>query len=175
MLPVGAEVEVRSDDPGFEGSFYEATVTGHLISSDGDGGGRRYTLAYSTLLAEEGGPLKETADAADVRPRPPPEENAGAARRGFAIWDMVEAFHNDGWWAGVVSAVPPPPVTGDRRRGVYEVTFPTSRETMVFEETALRPHRVFQDGRWVPAAEVVSAFALSFLPLRSVINVADLV
>ncbi|KAM0867856.1 hypothetical protein ACQ4PT_041712 [Festuca glaucescens] len=149
MLPVGAEVEVRSDEPGFEDSFYEATVAGHLISRRC----RRYTLAYSTLLAEEGGPLKETADAADVRPRPPREEIAGAASRGFAICEMVEAFHSDGWWAGVVSAVPPP-VTGDRRHGVYEVTFPTSREIMEFEETALRPHRVFQDGRWVPAAEV---------------------
>ncbi|CAM0875952.1 unnamed protein product [Alopecurus aequalis] len=149
MFPVGAEVEVRSDDPGFEGSFYETTVAGHLISRSGRG--RWYTLAYSTLLAEEGGRLKETAAAADVRPRPPPGENA---RTGFAICDMVEAFHNEGWWAGVVSAVPPPTVTGDRPRGVYKVTFPTSRETMEFEETALRPHRVFKDGRWVPAAEV---------------------
>uniref|UniRef100_A0ACD6A335 Uncharacterized protein n=1 Tax=Avena sativa TaxID=4498 RepID=A0ACD6A335_AVESA len=150
MLPVGAEVEVRTDDPGFEGSFYEATVTGHLIS----GGGRcRYTLAYSTLVAEDGSPLKETAAAADVRPRPPPEENAGAAPREFAIFEMMEAFHNDGWWAGVVSAVPPPGA-GDCPRGIYQVTFPSSREIMEFEETALRPHRVFEDGQWVPAAEV---------------------
>uniref|UniRef100_A0ACD5X4W4 Uncharacterized protein n=1 Tax=Avena sativa TaxID=4498 RepID=A0ACD5X4W4_AVESA len=147
MFPVGAEVEVRSDDPGFEGSFYEATVTGHLSTR---GGGHRYTLAYSTLVAEDGGPLKETAAAADLRPRPPPEENA---RREFAICEMVEAFHNDGWWAGVVSAVPLA-VAGDRPRGAYEVTFPTSREKMEFEETALRRHRVFEDGRWVPAAEV---------------------
>ncbi|VAH24744.1 unnamed protein product [Triticum turgidum subsp. durum] len=36
------------------------------------------------------------------------------------------------------------------------VTFPTSRETLEFQEADLRPHRVFEDGRWVPAAEVVS-------------------
>ncbi|XBI87684.1 hypothetical protein VPH35_025731 [Triticum aestivum] len=70
---------------------------------------------------------------------------------------MVEAFHNDGWWAGVVFAVVPPPVmAGDRRqpRACYRVTFPTSRETLEFGEADLRPQRVFEDGRWVPAAEV---------------------
>uniref|UniRef100_A0ACD5ZYL3 Uncharacterized protein n=1 Tax=Avena sativa TaxID=4498 RepID=A0ACD5ZYL3_AVESA len=134
-LPVGAEAEMRSADPGFLGSFYEVTITGHLVSSG------RYTVVYSTLLGDDGRLLEETAAAADVRPRPPP-----FAGRGFAVHDTVEALHNEGWWAGVVSAVPRP--------GVYEVAFPTSREKMEFEETALRPHCVFQAGRWVPAAEV---------------------
>ncbi|KAI4968724.1 hypothetical protein ZWY2020_046054 [Hordeum vulgare] len=145
LLPVGAEVEVRSDDPGFAGSFYEATVDGHLPS-----GG--YTVAYATLLADDGDdePLRETAAAANVRPRPPPHE----AGRGFAVHEMVEAFHNDGWWAGVVSAVLPSPVMAGDRRASYRVAFPTSRETLEFVETDLRPQRVFEDGRWVPAAEV---------------------
>ncbi|KAM0831217.1 hypothetical protein ACQ4PT_065708 [Festuca glaucescens] len=57
MLPVGADAEVRSsDDPGFDGSFYEVTVTGHC--------GRGYTVVYSTLVAEDGGPLEEAAAAA---------------------------------------------------------------------------------------------------------------
>ena len=90
LFPVSAEVEVRSDDPGFQAAFYEATVAAHLY-------GNRYML-----LVQERGPLKDTAAAADVRPRPPPtEENAPAKE--FAIYDMVEAFHNDRWWAGVVS------------------------------------------------------------------------
>jgi hypothetical protein len=142
-LPVGAEAEVRSDDPGFVGSFYEVTVTGHVVSR----GGGRYTVAYSTLVAEDGGPLEETAAAGDVRPRPPRER-----RREFAVHEAVEAFHNEGWWAGVVSAVPPP-VAG--APSVYQVAFPTSRETMEFEVAALRPHRVFQAGQWVPDAEAV--------------------
>ncbi|KAM3373206.1 hypothetical protein ACQJBY_019914 [Aegilops geniculata] len=152
LLPVGAEVEVRSDDPGFAGSFYEATVAGHLLS-----GGRRgrYTVEYTTLLADDGDDesLTETAAAANVRPRPPPVEERD---REFAVHEMVEAFHNDGWWAGVVSAVLPlPVVAGDRRQPrAYVVTFPTSRETLEFREADLRPHRVFEDGRWVPAAEV---------------------
>lgn len=71
--------------------------------------------------------------------------------------DMVEAFHNEGWWSGVVTGLPLPldvlPV--DPRRRVYTVAFPTSREVMEFEEAALRPHRVFRRGSWVPAADVV--------------------
>ncbi|KAM3393247.1 hypothetical protein ACQJBY_014103 [Aegilops geniculata] len=151
LLPVGAEVEVRSDDPGFAGSFYEATVAGHLLSAGRRG---RYTVAYTTLLADDGDdePLTETAAAGNVRPRPPPSD----AGREFAVHEMVEAFHNDGWWAGVVSAVLPRPVmAGDRRQPrAYVVTFPTSRETLEFGEADLRPHRVFEGGRWVPAAEV---------------------
>jgi hypothetical protein len=72
---------------------------------------------------------------------------------------MVEAFHNDGWWAGVVSAfspaVPEDETSERPRRRVYRVCFPTTRELLEFEETALRPNRVFQGERWVPAAEAV--------------------
>ncbi|CAM0948152.1 unnamed protein product [Alopecurus aequalis] len=138
-LPVGTEAEVRNADPGFHGSFYEVIVTGHLTAHD------LYTVLYTTLVADDGGPLEETAAAADVRPRPPRE-----GRREFAIHECVEALHNEGWWAGVVFAVRPP-VAGAPM--VYQVAFPTSRETMEFQETSLRPHRVFEAGRWVAAAE----------------------
>jgi hypothetical protein len=114
-------------------------------------------VVYSTLVAEDGGPLEEAAAAADVRPRPPRE-----GRREFAVHEAVEALHHDGWWAGVVSAARQP-VAGATR--VYEVTFPTSRETMEFEETAMRRRRVFQAGRWVPAAEAVSGLAPLFYKL----------
>ncbi|CAM0953119.1 unnamed protein product [Alopecurus aequalis] len=147
-LPVGAAAEVRSEDPGFAGSFYEVTIKGHLTSH----GRRFYTILYATLVAEDGGPLVETVAAADVRPRPPPPRE-GMRRRGFALLEAVEAFHNDGWWAGVVSAVPPPVAAAGAPR-VYEVAFPTSREKLEFEQTALRPHLVYQSGRWVPAADV---------------------
>ncbi|KAI4968955.1 hypothetical protein ZWY2020_046285 [Hordeum vulgare] len=149
VLPVGAEVEVRNEDPGFAGSFYEATVTGHLPPSSDDGG-RRYTVVYSTLEGDDGEPLQEAAAAACVRPRPP----RAAPRRRFAVHDMVEALHNEGWWAGVVSRAPQAPaVAGADPRRVYEVAFPTSRETIEFQEADLRPHRQFVGGRWVPAAK----------------------
>ncbi|XP_037475066.1 DUF724 domain-containing protein 3-like [Triticum dicoccoides] len=160
MLPVGAEVEVRNEDPGFAGSFYEATVAAHLPSSPSSsdrGGNKCYTVVYSTLEGDDGEPLQEAAAAASVRPRPP-----RAAPRRFAVHDMVEALHSEGWWAGVVSAVAPAPAVagGDLRRRprrVYQVAFPTSRETIEFQEADLRPHREFVAGRWVPAAKADNA------------------
>ncbi|WVZ90496.1 hypothetical protein U9M48_036794 [Paspalum notatum var. saurae] len=139
LLPVGAEVEVRSDDPGFAGAFFEATVVAAL-----DAGG--YLVRYDTLETEacDGTPLVEPAAAAHVRPRPPPP-----GRREFALHEAVDALHNEGWWSGVVSAVPPPPVGAGR----YEVTFPTSREVMPFEAAELRPRLVFKAGKWVPFAD----------------------
>ena len=150
MLPmrIGSEAEVRSDDPGFVGSFYEATVIRRYLTSRGRG---YYTVRYSRLVTDDQRPLEETAAAADVRPRPPGEES----RREFSLYEAVEAFQNDGWWAGIVSAVLPP-VAGVPRK--YQVALPTSRETVEFEETDLRSHRVYQAqaGCWVPASEVVS-------------------
>ncbi|RLM58589.1 uncharacterized protein C2845_PM18G05450 [Panicum miliaceum] len=155
LFPLGAPVEVCSDDSGFAGSFYEATVVGYQP------GGAGYVVAYSTLSRSGAGgsPLRERVAAADVRSRPPP-----APPRGFAVHEMVEAFHNDGWWAGVVCAVPPAAPedeTAERpRRRVYTVCFPTSRELLEFEEAALRPNRVFQGERWVPAAEAENGIPL---------------
>ncbi|CAO2152073.1 unnamed protein product [Urochloa humidicola] len=157
LFPVGAAVEVRSDEDGFEGCYYEATVVGYQRSGLG------YVIAYATLSRsrDRGSPLQEPAAVADVRPRPPP-----APPRAFARHEMVEALHNDGWWAGVVCSAPPPvgaaapeaegEAAEERPRPVYKVCFPTSREVLEFEETALRPNRVFRGGRWVPAVEAVS-------------------
>uniref|UniRef100_A0A0D9VW22 Agenet domain-containing protein n=1 Tax=Leersia perrieri TaxID=77586 RepID=A0A0D9VW22_9ORYZ len=154
LFAIGAEVEVGStDDPGFAGSFYEGTVEAHL-----SGG---YVVAYSTLESDDdadggsggGRPLREEVRAAEVRPRPtgldPPAE-------GFAMHEMVEAFHNEGWWSGVVTALPLPLDVGParQRRRVYTVAFPTSREVMEFDEAALRPLQVFRRRRWIPAAHL---------------------
>jgi len=147
LFPVGAEVEVRSDDPGFVASYYEATVEGYQHSD------LSYVVAYSTLNRRDGGdsPLREVAAATNVRPRPP---HRPPPRRGFAMHDMVDAFHNGGWWAGVVVCAVPPPEddTAHRPCRVYRVCFPTSRELLDLEETALRPSRVFLDDCWLPAA-----------------------
>ncbi|CAM0145540.1 unnamed protein product [Urochloa decumbens] len=156
LFPLGAAVEVRSDEDGFAGSFYEATVVGY------DPSGLSYVVAYATLSRSRdgGSPLREPAAVADVRPRPPT-----APPRAFAPHEMVEAFHNDGWWAGVVCAAPPPvgpeaEGAEERHRRVYKVCFPTSRELLEFEEKALRPNRVFRGDRWVSAAEVESVTPL---------------
>ncbi|CAO2144011.1 unnamed protein product [Urochloa humidicola] len=76
LFPLGAAVEVRSDEDGFEGCFYEATVVGYQRRGLG------YVVAYATLIRSRDGasPLLEAAAAADVRPLPPPRRR-GRSRR----------------------------------------------------------------------------------------------
>ncbi|CAL5091893.1 unnamed protein product [Urochloa decumbens] len=160
QFPIGAPVEVRgrSSTDGSE-YFREATVVGHhqpsalghvvvvaLSSRSRGGGGGSPPRGEHELL---------DAPLGDVRPRPPP---ALPPREELAPHDMVEAFCDGGWRAGVVvraAAVPTPADAEAERppRRVYQVCFPSSREVLEFEETALRPHRLFRDGRWVMAAD----------------------
>ncbi|GJN06649.1 hypothetical protein PR202_ga24401 [Eleusine coracana subsp. coracana] len=147
LFPVGAAVEVRSDDQGFAGSFYEATVEAHLPDARG------YLVAYATLTRREDGtsPHREHVAAAHVRPRPPRQDLE------FAVHEAVEAFHHDGWWAGVVVRRVQPPAEADGggegpRPRAYMVCFPTTREVLEFHEARLRPRLVFLGDRWVPAA-----------------------
>uniref|UniRef100_A0A0E0JK22 Agenet-like domain-containing protein n=1 Tax=Oryza punctata TaxID=4537 RepID=A0A0E0JK22_ORYPU len=107
LYAVGNEVEVRMDDPGFHGAFYEATVSARLPCSD------RYEVMYSTLVEggggrgrrrrrRGGGPLRETVSAGDAPAAA--EEDGAEPGRDLNVFDMVEAYHREGWWPGVVSA-----------------------------------------------------------------------
>ncbi|ONK57086.1 uncharacterized protein A4U43_C10F16470 [Asparagus officinalis] len=64
-------------------------------------------------------------------------------RGGVRGHQLVEAFHNDGWWRGVVSEV----VKG--KRGVFRVSFPSSREEFEFKGKELRELREWVKGNWV--------------------------
>ncbi|OAY77102.1 hypothetical protein ACMD2_18834 [Ananas comosus] len=148
-FPVGAAVEVRSDDEGFRGAWYEAAVLSHNRRR------RRYRVAYATLLADDNGgddhhgpslPLTELVHAAHLRPRPPPPSPPDPDPP-FAPHQLVEAFHHDGWWAGVVFA---PGAAPDR----YVVSFPNSREVIEFSASEIRPRMEWLRGKWVPAQEL---------------------
>ncbi|XP_020084822.1 DUF724 domain-containing protein 1 isoform X2 [Ananas comosus] len=142
-FPAGARVEVRSHDDGFRGAWYEATVAAlrrrrrrHL----------RYVVSYSTLVsdADPSAPLTEAVASALVRPSPP----SASASASFELHQLVEAFHNDGWWAGVVSAVRNP------SSGRYAVSFPNSRELIEFPPSEIRPRMEWVRGEWVPAQDL---------------------
>uniref|UniRef100_A0A0D9XRD1 Agenet domain-containing protein n=1 Tax=Leersia perrieri TaxID=77586 RepID=A0A0D9XRD1_9ORYZ len=145
LFAIGAEVEVAGDEPGFAGSFYEVTIEAHI-----SGGGGGYVVVYSTLENDDGEVCaREDVRAASVRPRPPPTPPPPG---GFPMHGLVDAFHNGGWWSGVVTGLP------RRRLMVYTVAFPASLETFEFEETDLRPQVVFRRYRWVPAADVANKY-----------------
>ncbi|KAF3789124.1 putative cysteine-rich receptor-like protein kinase 35 [Nymphaea thermarum] len=141
----GDTVEISSDDEGFRGALYTAKIVKLLE-------GRRYWVEYDTLVSDEDEkkPLKEKIDFWHVRPCPPEVPSDG----GFNVYEEVDAFHNEGWWIGVVSKV----VVG----GKYRVYFRDSKEEIEFEQSQLRVHQEWVDGKWVTSTQV---FAMMMHPV----------
>lgn len=140
LFKKGSAVEISSDDEGFRGAWYSGTVIRPAPSRSKD---KRVLVEYETLTADEAGKkrLRETLDWVQLRPPPPPETR----RRGFKFSEEVDAYHNDGWWEGVVTEV--------LEDGRYSVFFRGTREQMEFAGSELRVHREWKDGKWVPPLE----------------------
>ncbi|CAK9145242.1 unnamed protein product [Ilex paraguariensis] len=132
----GAVVEVSFEDEGFRGSWYSATVLRTVSKKN-----KKIFLEFHNLMADDKGtkPLREFIDIILVRPVPPREP-----KRSFKLSEEVDAFHNDGWWEGVVTHV----LEGSSTR--YSVFFRSSREQIEFQDSDLRLHREWVHGNWVP-------------------------
>ncbi|KAJ4784258.1 hypothetical protein LUZ62_035504 [Rhynchospora pubera] len=156
-FPAGTEVEVRIDAEGFFGSWYEATVLSHHSFKRQ----AKYKVQYQEFVLDEesGEKLIEDALAKDVRPRAPRRYTSrGPSFSHFPnnededpdikMHDLVEAFHRDGWWHGVVSGL------RDRTTGLYTVSFPNSREVLQFNSAEIRPRSAFANGEWFRVLEV---------------------
>ncbi|PIN15558.1 hypothetical protein CDL12_11801 [Handroanthus impetiginosus] len=140
----GAQVEVCLEEEGFRGSWYTATVLRPVSKKSSKK--PRLFLEFHTLVTTDDDknttqPLREAVDHILVRPIPPRE-----SRRSFRVGEDVDAFHNDGWWEGIVIAVLD---GGDR----YSVFFRSSREQIEFSGYQLRLHREWVYGKWVPPLE----------------------
>ncbi|ESQ49389.1 hypothetical protein EUTSA_v10020690mg [Eutrema salsugineum] len=132
VFNIGMMVEVRSDERGYEGSWYSAKIISYL-------GENRYTVEYQTLRTEDGRELlKEEARGLDIRPNPP--QLIQRACRYESLKD-VEAWFNDGWWSGRVYKIN----SNYTRYGVY---FKTTDERLEFAYTDLRPCQVWRKGKW---------------------------
>ncbi|XP_062152149.1 protein AGENET DOMAIN (AGD)-CONTAINING P1-like [Alnus glutinosa] len=125
----GGEVEVCSKQDGFVGSYYAATV----IREHGD---NSYAVQYKNLLEEdESRPLIEVVDAEDARPVPPK-----VLATGFALYEEVDAFDNDGWWVGKISG---------RKGSKYLVFFDEYGVEIAYPSSQLRAHLEWVGGKWV--------------------------
>ncbi|EOA30548.1 hypothetical protein CARUB_v10013669mg [Capsella rubella] len=125
-------VEVRSDERGYEGSWFSAKIISYL-------GDNRYTVEYQTLKTDdEGELLKEEARGSDIRPIPPPL--IPKAYR-YKLYEDVDAWYNEGWWSGRVYTIN----YNYTRYGVY---FKTNDERLEFAYSDLRPCQVWRNGKW---------------------------
>ncbi|CAK9183941.1 unnamed protein product [Ilex paraguariensis] len=132
----GDQVEVASQEEGFKGSYYTATVISELLN-------KKYILQFKTLLKDDlSGPLREIVAADDVRPAPPVIPVTG-----FGLYDKVDAFDNDGWWVGKITGK-----IGNK----FFVYFETSGDEIAYQLENLRVHQDYLNGKWVCSRKGVS-------------------
>ncbi|XP_042047759.1 protein AGENET DOMAIN (AGD)-CONTAINING P1-like isoform X2 [Salvia splendens] len=133
---IGAAIEIKIDEDGFRGSWYEGTVLrapNDLSSS--------VLVVYKTLAENDKGkrPLRELLNLVQLRPSPPPEN-----RPSFKLNDEVDAYYNDGWWEGKITQI---------FRVKYLVYFPLWKEQLPFTASQLRLHRDWINEQWVLPSE----------------------
>ncbi|XWS36070.1 hypothetical protein CRYUN_Cryun20dG0052500 [Craigia yunnanensis] len=138
-LGKGTPVEVSSDEEGFRGAWYLATILESPPRSTSKKR-RKAFVQYSTLLSEDGSsPLTEYVDPAFIRPLLPNEKED--AQLGFEVHDIVDARYRDGWWSGVVRKV--------LEKSKYRVYFDNPPDVIEFERKDLRIHWNWINGKWV--------------------------
>ncbi|RXI01728.1 hypothetical protein DVH24_015077 [Malus domestica] len=126
----GTPVEVCSDEDGFHGAWFAATIVEAV-------GGDKFLIEYQSLRTEDDSAfLREEIDALHIRPNPP--ENAVEH---FSLLQEVDALYNDGWWVGMISKV----LSGSR----YIVYFRSTYEEIEFQQSELRLHQDWIGGKWV--------------------------
>ncbi|KAH8517196.1 hypothetical protein Peur_048406 [Populus x canadensis] len=141
------EVEVSSDEEGFRGAWYLATILefpkpqSQAAVKSASKKKRKAIVQYKTLVTEDGSaPLVEQVDPHLIRPLPPQYllENDGL----FQENEAIDASLRDGWWSGVVKKV----LDGGSR---YMVYFDNPPDVVEFEAKDLRLHLDWVDGNWV--------------------------
>ncbi|KAG1371388.1 DUF724 domain-containing protein 3 [Cocos nucifera] len=148
-LREGTMVEVSSDDEGFRGAWYAATIV-KLIQK------KKFLVEYKNLKTDdETKPLTEIVDFQHIRPSP-----ETSVIKQFKLLEEVDAFYNDGWWVGVISKV----LKGQR----YMVYFKPWSEELEFGHKELRLHHDWIGGRWLRSSE------WDFTSLRFGIEMANL-
>lgn len=123
-------MEIISNEDGFQGSFYEAIVISKVSDND-------YIVQYNTLMKEDfSGPLRAFISGDDIRPVP--EETT--PENGFQIKQIVDVYHNEGWWTGEIIGK-----VGKK----YRVRFDHPKDRGVYSPSQIRVHGDWINGEWV--------------------------
>ncbi|KAK9058888.1 hypothetical protein SSX86_023732 [Deinandra increscens subsp. villosa] len=163
-LTNGSAVEVSSDEPGFHGAWYVATLVDQVKPSPTQKNTKiGYLVKYDALVKDDvtSEPLTEIVDSSFVRPSPPLNirRNSNCNGNGdvtvtvteeeeeeeFEVCDVIDAYHRDGWWIGVVKSVE----IGEGGVRKYVVAFENPPEEFEFEKSKMRLHVDWVDSRWV--------------------------
>ncbi|XVF22044.1 hypothetical protein REPUB_Repub12eG0140400 [Reevesia pubescens] len=136
----GTPVEVSSDEEGFRGAWYLATILESPPKSISKKR-RKALVEYKTLLDEDGkSPLTENVEPSFIRPLPP-NDKEDVKSGGFDVNSVVDARYRDGWWTGVVRKV--------LEKSKYRVYFDNPPDVFEFDRKDLRVHWDWIDGKWV--------------------------
>ncbi|RZC75602.1 hypothetical protein C5167_051086 [Papaver somniferum] len=120
-------VEVSSKEEGFVGSYYSATILAKLAPTN------ELWVEYETLCQEE-----------DETKLPfLPEIKLSE----YSLLDKVDAYDNDGWWIGRISAV--------LDDSMYYVYFENSRDEIAYPVDKLRIHQEFDNGKWFTIDQLI--------------------
>ncbi|XP_076949860.1 DUF724 domain-containing protein 6-like [Bidens hawaiensis] len=167
---VGSAVEVGSDEPGFHGAWYTAAIVDEANNTNKSSGKKSKTrkktgfiVKYDTLIQDDDNvnePLTEVVHLSLVRPLPPTNvrrndgktataaevvlEDDGGGGGEFEVYDVVDAYHRDGWWVGVVKEVV---LEGEMKK--YVVMFENPPEEFEFDKNGLRFHVDWVDSCWM--------------------------
>lgn len=143
----GTLVEVSSDEDGFKGAWYVATILESPPKSASKKRARALVEYQDLLVDEEVGssPLREVVETSFLRPLPPPD-----ASPKFCVGDVVDAFYRDGWWTGVI--------TRFSEDSKCTVTFQNPPDEIEFHLSDLRVHKEWVDGNWIRPENKVSSF-----------------
>ncbi|CAK7328550.1 unnamed protein product [Dovyalis caffra] len=155
LLVKGKKVEVTSDEEGFKGAWYVAKIV--KTSSKTQKG--KILVEYESLLADdEKSPLKEFIDASLIRPLPPEAKKL----KPFEVFDVVDAFSNDGWWKGVISEVHDFGGADKKKTMGYSVVFDNPPEKIEIGSSSLRFHLDWSGGTWVKPKKQMRMEGLKF-------------
>ncbi|KAJ4828039.1 hypothetical protein Tsubulata_036830 [Turnera subulata] len=140
----GSEVEVGWDIDGYRGAWFMGKVVRQVRQNKNR---RHYMVKFKSLLNKEATkPLQEATSSKYIRPLPPPQD----PNQAFEVSDAVDAYHNDGWWRGIIHKVSVLEENGQSSSS-HTVFFQSpTPELRKFSAKDLRHSFDWVDGKWVP-------------------------